>query len=316
MALTPFQQAVSQLARSMGLRGEQEKLVYNTPEFQQIQRRFFPSQDPATVPADQGAAEQALLVETLNRLRSQFDRPAPSLDLTPFQSAINSINTALTSPVALPTLQQSDLDNLAAMKTAQQAFARQSFERDQGKLLAGLFGQGVPTSTIATDAVGRMLQDQTLIGQQIESDFARQQLGLQQALAQLRQGNLALAGQNAIGQGNMAIAGFTSENDAISQLINQMIASIGQQQGIGLQRQGLNEGARMNMLDFGEKQRQFDEQMAAQKRSWLTSLIGMGASLATAAIPGVGPFISGGISSIFNRNPAGKPPVGGDGGYG
>lgn len=300
MALTPFQVQVQQLARSMGLKGAAEQQVYNTPEYQALVRRYYPTTNPGDVSAGQQASEQQLWAGIMNKLNTMLQ--APSLDLSPFQQRLDAITNSLMAPAQLPSLQPGDIANFDAIKAAQQGLARQSFEQDQGKLLAGLFGSGVNTSTIATDAVGRMLQNQTLIGQQIESDDAARRLAAQQGLAQLMQGNLALAGQNVLGEGNMAVAGYTSGTDALQALMS----SLAQQQGIGLQRAGLNEGSRMNMLDLGEKQREFDVQQAAQRRSWLSSLIGMGASLATAAIPGVGPFLSGAVGSIFNKQPFGK----------
>lgn len=297
MALTPFQQAVSNLARSMGLKGEAEKRVYSTPEYQRLHQQFFPVAPTDQIAPEQQASEQALLIEAINRLRTMFGQPIQNLDLAPFQQQLSSINAALTAPAQLPMLQQSDLDALAALKAAEDAELMSQQEDLRGRLTADLFGRGVQQSTIAGEAAGEFAEALGRSRASLSGAQAQRGLNVRQLLAQLQQGNLALAGQNAIGQGNMAIAGFTSENDALAQLINQLIAATGQQQQVGVQRAGLNENQRQFQMDFGERARQFDEQMAAQRRSWLTSLIGIGASLAS-AIPGVGPAIGAGIGSL------------------
>lgn len=314
MALTPFQQAVSNLARSMGMKGEGEKAVYSTPEYQRLYDQYNPkpiqmSSVNATSPM-QLSAEQDLTMQLIQALQNKFAQPNPTLDLSPFQGQLNDINTRLMAPATLPTLSQADLDNFNARKAAAVMANEEAFQRDQGKLIASLYDRGVQQSTVGNQAASDLLQGQGLVRAQTESDFATQLTAIQQALAQLQQGNLALAGQNTLGAGNMAVAGFTSQNDAIAQMLNQIIATLTNQQQVPIQRgnlelglANLNENQRQSTLDMNERARQFDQQMEAQKQNLLKQLIGMGASLGAAFIPGAGPLISGGINSIFSKGP-------------
>jgi hypothetical protein len=291
----------------MGLSGEGEKAVYNTPQYQQLFQQFFPSPLAAVSP-EQGNAEQDLMLQLLTQLQQRFAAPQPTLNLTPFQTQLNDITAQLTAPMSLAPLSQTDIDALDAIKANQDAQLAEQQRLLQGQLVSSLFGRGVQQSTIAGDAAAEFAEGRGRLNLQSAADDAARRDALRRFITQTQQGNLALAGQNVLGAGNLAVSGFTSQNDAIAQLINQMIATLGGQNQTMLGREGLKENQRQSERGLMENARQFNEQMEAQRKNWLTSLIGMGASLALAPVTGGTSLLglgAGGIGSIFGRKPSG-----------
>jgi hypothetical protein len=284
MALTPFQLAVQQLARSMGLKGEAEKQVYNTPEYQRLVSQFYPG--PAVdIGAGQQQAEQNTMMTALQNLQNLLS--GGGLNLNNFQQQLADINSKLTSPVQLAGLSDADLARLNEIKANSDAQLADQQNTLGGKLVADLYGRGLNQSSIANQSAADFAKVMGMLQLQSNSDAASRELALRQFLTQTGQGNLALAGQNTLGAGNMAIAGFTSTADALNQIINMLNQT-------NLQRAGLNETQRQSSQSLFENQRQFNAQLDAQKGSFWKNLAGAAASIGLSlAIPGVGGLIKG-----------------------
>lgn len=300
MPLTPLQQAGSDLARSLGLRGEAEKQIYGMPEYQELLRRFYPTPIQApTIDIDptQKGRETELINNLLTQLSQRFATPAPTVDLGGFQSQLQNITNLLTQPAALGQLNPADLERLAVIKANEDAQLAQQQEDLRSQLVADLFGRGVQQSSIASQAGADFAREFGLVQSQAQAGQAAREMALRQFITQTQQGNLALAGQNVLGAGNLALGEFATESDAINQQINQMIQELSALTGIDLARQsasgelalgaqGLQEQRNQFHLGLQEQARQFNAQLKASQPSTLDRIIGIGASLAAAPFTG------------------------------
>ena len=203
---------------------------------------------------------------------------------------------AAPTPNTLPKLDESVMAELDAITKATDEQLNQFFERSQGSLVADLFGRGLDKSSLAADAAAKMTQEQGLVKTQAASDAASRSLGLKQALLQIMM-------------------------EGRGQDINTLLGLTGNE----TQRATTSAGIAESAAGRKETGRQFDlnylleqEKINASKRSSLLQALTGIASAGLSFIPGVGPALSA-ATSIFGKatgGAAGRPPVGGDGGYG
>lgn len=305
MALNPFQSEVEKLAKSMNLKGSAQQSVYQTPQFMDLVQRFY-----GNIPLPAGINESMVtsrtpgsleykdpegyfhqLMRNLNGVdprlgqvsESSTNRPA----VLPFgggqqqqlNTLQNQLNQVFTNPFTLANLDPQTMQALAAMATAEDQALQQAFQRAQGTTVAQLVGQGVGTSSIAGDIMGKLLQDQGLVQSQSKANQANRELGVRQFLSQEQQ------------QQNQNLQQFVSE---LLGLGTQRDIASGQ---LGVQREGQNLQNEQFYKQLQETIRQFDEQMRMQERqSFINNLfkgISAGAGIAT------------GIGGLFNSAPTG-----------
>lgn len=324
MALNPFQTEVQKLAKRLGLQGADEQRVYADPQYQQLVGKFFGQIDlPAGVREDQVTFRSPGLLEykdefgythklerntdgrspQLGQVREiSTDRPAvvPLSKSQPgIQDAMNILTQRTTQgiPEQLPNLDPDTLAQLAAIAKADQDQLNQLFERGQGNLVTQLYGSGTNRSTLANDASGRLLQEQGLVQSQKLGQDAERELTLRSGL---RGQQIALREQD----------------------INYLMGLLGQETARAVPSAQIS----ADEAKTRENARQFDlqylleqEKMKQQQRSGLLSALAGIASAGLSLIPGVGPILGAASSSIFGGltgGKAGRPPAGGDGGYG
>lgn len=323
MPLNPFQQKISDLARSLGLRGAAETNVYNTPQFQDLVNQHF-----GLIPLPAGITEDMVtsrsgsalsftdpegfihnLVRNLNGVdprlgqvtEASTNRPAVLPTPAPQQNALNELLPQLVNlfknPVGLQSLDPNTLALLDQMKQAEDQALQQQFDRELGTLVAQLTGQGVGSSSIASDFLSRAKQGQGLVRSQAQGQQAQRQLGVQQFLTGATQ------------QQNQDLQSFLQ--DLIGQGTQRDISGA----QIGVQREGINKQNEQFFAGLQEQIRQFNEQLRMQERQNLLNNIFKGVAVAAAPFTGGLSLFSGlGGSGGFNFGKAGKPPS--DLGYG
>lgn len=320
MALNPFQQELSNLAHRMGLRGQAEQQIYNTPEYWNIVQKMFgnialpaginesmvTSRTPGAVSYNDPEGYVHQLIRNLNGVdprlgsvsESSTNRPAVlPLDKTnptvasilgtgqgsTQPSLLQHLQQILANPVGLSPIDPETMKLLASMKAAEDQALTEQFARQSGTAVAQLVGQGVGSSSIAGDIMGQLLQQQGLVRNQAQGQQAQRQLGVQQYLTGANQ------------EQNKSLQQFLS--DLLNQGTQRDISSAGNE----TQRLGINTQNEQFYRTLQEQIRQFDEQMRAQQRQAMWNNIFKGVAAATgvgAAIPGI--FNSGG--SAFGGN--------------
>lgn len=117
---------------------------------------------PSIVPTAGQKSQEQFAQELQGRLQQQFGQPLGLANLDPETAAA-----------------------LRAISEAEQGAINQQATDDEGRLLAGLFGNRVNQSSIATDAASRFAQQYGLVRQQQRSDAANRELGIRQLLTNL-----------------------------------------------------------------------------------------------------------------------------------
>jgi hypothetical protein len=141
---------------------------------------------PAILPAGQG--QQNLLsqltgaggiqsdIEAVRNLAARLQEPAVLAQLDPQTKA------------ALDQMTQNTLTQLT-----------QQFQQDQARQLASLFGNRIQQSSIATNAVGQLLENQGRVTSQALAEGAGRELGARQFITDTQRANLATALQGLLG---------------------------------------------------------------------------------------------------------------------
>lgn len=212
------------------------------------------------------------------RISDQTDRPGvlpitqqfPGLENT-LNTAIGAVNRGLTGQLA--TLTEEDRALLESIRTATLQQLNQRFTREGGELVTQLFGKGTNQSTLAGNALADLQQAQGFVQNEALSNLSQLDLGLRQFLTQLSTG----AGSDILG---LITNQGTQREIAAGQLAL----------GNRTLDQQIADSARQFMLDFEKFQ-------ASQRRSPLPGILSGIASLAS-AIPGIGPAIGAGLSTI------------------
>lgn len=326
MALNPFQKEIENLAKSMNLSGSAQQQVYSTPQFQELVNRFF-----GAIPLPAGINESMVtsrsgggleyrdpegyltqLTRNLNAVdprlgqvsQSSTNRPAvlplgagQQTQLNNFQGQLSDI---FSKPLGLSQLDPQTMALLKQKADAENAQLSDAFQKAQGTTVAQLVGQGVGSSSIAADIMGRLLKDQGLVQSQAQGQQAERQLGIQQFLTQ----------------------GQQQQNQSLQQFVEQLLG-LGTQRDIasgqiGLGKEQLGVQNEQFFAQMQEQIRQFNEQQRMQERQGLINNIfkgvstaaSLGAGLAGGFGGGGSAFSGGGALSSFQAppiNPYGNP---------
>lgn len=326
MALNPFQKEIENLAKSMNLSGSAQQQVYNTPQFQELVNRFF-----GAIPLPAGINESMVtsrsgsgleyrdpegyltqLTRNLNAVdprlgqvsQTSTNRPAvlplggqQQTQLNNFQSQLSDV---FSKPLGLSQLDPQTMALLQKMADAENAQLSDAFQKAQGTTVAQLVGQGVGSSSIAADIMGKLLQDQGLVQNQAQGQQAGRQLGVQQFLTQ----------------------GQQQQNQSLQQFVEQLLG-LGTQRDIasgqiGLGKEQLGVQNEQFFAQLQEQVRQFNEQQRMQERQGLINNIFKGVAAASGVASGLAggfggggsAFSGGGALSSFQAppiNPYGNP---------
>jgi len=324
MALNAFQTEVQKLAKKLGLQGSDEQRVYASPEYSQLVGKYFGQIDlPAGVTEDMVTFRTPFGIEYkdqygyIHKLERNMDARSPQLGqvnekttdrpaILPLEKTNPGIAEAMklltertSQPMSsgLPKLDPDTLAELQAIAKGNQDQLDQLFERGRGDLITGLYGSGNNRSTLANDASARLLQEQGIVQSDKLGKDAERELA---ARAGSRDAAINLRGQDI--QYLMGLLGQDTARAVPSAQLSQ-------------QQSELRENSRQFDLQYLLEQ----EKMKQQQRSGLMSALAGIASAGLSLIPGVGPILGAASSSIFGGltgGKAGRPPVGGDGGYG
>lgn len=292
MALNPFQRAIELLAQGMGLQGQAQQQVYQTPQFQDLINQFF-----GEIPLPAGVDPSMIVSKTptsveyrdaqgyIHRLERDINGVSPRLG----QVQETSTNRPSVLPLgggpaggggpALAQLDPKTQGMLDQIFAAQNAIQEDAFQKAQGTSVAQLVGNGVGASSIAGQIMNQLLQGQSLAR-------GNQQANQNQALIALMQ---FLTGQG-------------TERDIAGANIDTQRMQIGNQDD-------------QFYRSLQEQIRQFDEQQRMQERQAMIGNIFKGIATATGVASGLGGLNFGSLfSKGFNYGKAGKPPS--DLGYG
>lgn len=305
MGLNPFQREVQKLAQKMGLRGADEQKVYATPEYSQLVGKYFGQIDlPAGVTEDMVTFRTPFGLEYkdqygyIHKLERNLDARTPSLGqvtekstdrpaILPLEKSNPGIEQAMklltertSQPMSpgLPDLDAASRAQLDAIAKANQDQLNQLFERGQGSLVAGLYGNGINRSSLANDASARLLQEQGLVESDKLSKDAERELAVR------------------AGSRDAAINLRSQDIQYLMGLLGQDTARAVPSAQLSQQQAGLQEQARQFDLNYMLEQ----EKLKQQQKSKLMSLLSGIASAGLAFIPGVGPALSA-ATSIFGK---------------
>ncbi len=355
MALNAFQKEVQSLAKRLGLKGSREREVYNRPEYQQLLQNFYGNiQLPAGVsesqiinrdvgsltyrdaegyehrlernldgtssdlgrvtesstnrpevlpvskqiPGTENAIQQALgvLSGVLGGGQQQFANPEGNGQFfgLPTNGNPNATTQGFQGTGALGNLSPADKALLDQITKTTLERVGQQFTKQGGGLVASLYSRGMNESTLANDAIARLTREQADAESGVLADAAGRELGIRQFLTDL-------STKSSLDLFNSIMGNETTRSVSSGQL--------------GLGREELGQRRIDSDRQFQLEQQKLDLQRKAQSpwRSILSAVATLGAS----AIPGIGAFLGpavGAATGGFGK--AGRPPVGGDGGYG
>jgi hypothetical protein len=312
MALNPFQQSVSDLARSLGLRGQAEQQVYQRPEFQQLI-----TQQLGNIPLPAGIDESMVVSRTpqlveyrdaegfVHRLERNLDardqaqfgkvsetstnRPAilpltqqnnPAVPTNEQQTNLTqTLTNSLANPVALSQLDPQAQAQLQQIFQAQNALQEDQFQKAQGSNIAQLVGSGLGASSIAGQQLNQLLQGQSLARGQQQANQNQTQLGVQQFLT----GQQGQQNQN-LQQFIQNLLGLGTQRDIAS----------GQ---LGLQQQQLTSQNNLAYDQLFQQQLQIEEQQRQAERQAMWNNIFRGVAAGTGIASGLAG--GGGLGSLF-----------------
>lgn len=233
----------------------------------------------------QGALGQQQLANALALARGE--KPA-ALDpqIQQYLDQITQLSQRLSGPTQLLELDPGAKAAFAAQSQAEQARLRQQFEQDQATQLANLFGNRVNQSSIATNALGQLLQQQGLVSQQQQADAALRELQARMALTEEERARLGMSLQGLGQAAGAQLAGFGATqgaSQAQTDALNKLLAELSGQAttrdiasaGLGLDAQRLQEAIRqanqqysLGQLGIQTKQEELDRQ-----GGWLNNLL-------------------------------------------
>lgn len=252
------------------------------------------------IPGTENAIQQALgvLSGVLGGGQQQFANPEGNGQFfgLPVNGNQNATTQGFQGTGALGNLSPADE---ALFNTMLQDALTQLDQQSQsvgGRLVAELYGRGMNESTLANDAVSRLNEGLLRARGGVLADDAARRLDTRRFLTDL-------STRSSLDLFNSIMGNETQRGVASGQ--------------IGLGREELGQRRIDSDRQFQIEQQKLELQR--QNQSPWKSILSAVATLGAAAIPGVGPFISAGLGSVlggggFGR--AGRPPAGGDGGYG
>lgn len=326
MALNPFQKAIEDLAKSMGLKGQAQQQVYNTPQYQDLLKSFFGdislptgvdesqvvSRTPQSVTYKDAQGYQHTLSRDISGISPKLgsvnetgtNRPAilplgespNTAAITPSTQTQTSLVNTLTKSLQNPaTLQQLDPTTLAMLKQisdSENALQQDQFQKAQGTTVAQLVGQGVGSSSIAGQILNQLLQGQGLVQNQLSANQANRQLGVQQYLTGVQQ----------------------TQNQSLQQYIENLLGQGTQRDisgaQIGLQQQQLSQQNQQFYDQLQQQVLQYQEQAREQQRQNLINNIFKGVAAAAGIATGLplGSMFGGGAGTT-NAIPAPPTPT-------
>lgn len=193
--------------------------------------------------------------------------------------AIRDLTARLQQPAQLAALDPETQAALEAITNNTLAQLDQQFKRDQANQLASLFGNRIQSSSIATNALGQLLQNQGLVTSQALSDAATREIGTRQFLTDTGRANLATALQGLLG-------GAGLQGDLLTNLSGQQTQRDIATGGLNLDFARLGESRRQADLGFQLEQQEADRRLA-ESRAILPKILATIQTLGQAA-QGVG----------------------------
>ncbi len=199
---------------------------------------------------------------------------------------IQQLSQRLQGPTQLLDLDPATKAAFAAQSTAEQGKLRQQFTQDQATQLANLFGNRVNQSSIATNALGQLLQQQGLVSQQQQADAAMRELQARVALTdeERQRLNSALAGLGqAAGTKLQGFATTQGVSQAQTDAFNKLLAELTGQQtgrdiasaGLGLDYKKLEEAIRQANQNYtlGRIGAQTQQEQLDRQGGWLNNFL-------------------------------------------
>lgn len=193
--------------------------------------------------------------------------------------AIRDLTARLQQPAQLSPLDPETQAALQAITNNTLAQLTQQFQRDQANQLASLFGNRIQSSSIATNALGQLLQNQGLVTSQALSDAATRELGTRQFITDTNRAQLATALQGLLG-------GAEVQSGLLQNLTGQQTQRDIATGGLNLDFAKLFESQRQANLGFQLDQQEADRKLA-ESRALLPKILATIQTLGQAA-SGVG----------------------------
>lgn len=189
--------------------------------------------------------------------------------------AIRDLTARLQQPATLAQLDPETQAALQAITSNTLGQLKQQFERDQANQLAALFGNRIQSSSIATNALGQLLQNQGLVTSQALSDAATRELGTRQFVTDTQRANLGSALQGLLG-------GAGLQSDLLTNLSGQQTQRDIATGGLNLDFARLGESRRQADLGFELEQQEADRKLA-ESRALLPKILATIQTLGQAA---------------------------------
>jgi hypothetical protein len=197
---------------------------------------------------------------------------------------------------------------LAAINERDRLALSEQFDTESARNIAQLFGNRTQQSSIATNAVGQMLQKQGLVSAQQQAEAAQRELMLRQFLTGQQQQQRELALQGLLGGAGAQLQGFQASTGAAQNSTNALLdlltALSGQQMQrdissaqIGLGDRELEERRRQANLGFELDQQEADRRLAESNSLFNKIMQGLQ----------VGGSLAGGIGGLIGGLGIGKP---------
>lgn len=303
MPLNPYQQAVSDLAHRLGLRGGAEQQVFQRPEFANLVNQFF-----GAIPLPAGIEESMVTSRTpsllefrdpqgyITRLERNLSGISPDLgkvkqtstnrpavlpssgagEIQALQGLLPQLTNLFSNPVALSQIDPATLQLLSQIADAENQALDEQFRKVQGTTVAQLVGQGIGSSSIAGSIMDQLLQGQGLVKNQAQGQQAQRQLGVQQFLTQGQQ------------QRDQSLQQF------ITELLNQSLGRDVSGAQVGVQKEQIGEQAREFDAQFQQHILEYQEQLRQQEREAMWNKIFKGISMVVPFINPVAGLFGGG----------------------
>lgn len=238
-----------------------------------------------------------------------------------YLDSAQSISDRLKSMTGFSELDPATMQRLQEIDAAEKAALGDQFQKAQSTSIAQLFGNGVQQSSIAGEAMARLLQQQGLVSQQQQAGSAERELTTRAQLTQEERNRLQLALQGYVSEAQGKLGAFTASNQVNESNLaglRSLLAQFTQQATArGINDANLAEQARQFNSDYEFKNSANDIAVRkANSNDLLKKLLATGASLGlsfltggAAALPGLGQLggIFGGGSS--NGDPGGADTV-------
>jgi hypothetical protein len=226
---------------------------------------------PAILPAGQG--QQNLLSQLTGAQGIQSDI-----------EAVRNLAARLQEPATLATLDPATAASLKAITDNTLLQLTEQFKRDQAANVAQLFGNRVQSSSIATDALSRLLESQGRVTSDALAQGAARELGARQFVTDTQRANLATALQGLLG-------GADLQSGLIQNLSGQQTQRDIAGGNLNLGFADLAERARQGNLNFELSQQEQDRKLA-ESRALLPKILATIQTLGQTA-QGVGTAIGG-----------------------